>query len=197
MTSLDQSPPLAHPGPAPKKPRRVGRFLAVIAGLVAAYVLGLAMGTSTATVQAQPVAQPAPVVTTRTVTVPGPTVTVPGPTVTVPGPTVTVQASPPASSSSSGSSGSSSSSGSTGSSDSTSSSGTSFSAGTYEVGTEIQPGNYRTSGSDWCYWERLTSNDGEFESIIANGNEDGPSSVSVKSSDAYVSFSGTCTWTKR
>ena len=183
MTSrLDQPLPAAQPGPEPKKPRRAGRILAVVAGLFVAYFIGLAMGTSNSTVQAQPVAQPAPVVTTRTVTVPGPTVTVPGPTVTVPGPTVTVQASPSASSSSSAS---------------TPSAGTSFSSGTYEVGTEIQPGNYRTSGSSWCYWERLTSNDGEFDSIIANGNEDGPSSVSIKSSDAYVKFSGTCTWTKR
>jgi len=176
---LDQSPPLAQPAPEPKKPRKAGRVLAVVAGLFAAYFIGLAMGTSNSTVQAQPVAQPAPIVTTRTVTVPGPTVTVPGPTVTVPGPTVTVQASPPASSAT------------------TPAAGTSFSSGTYEVGTEIQPGNYRTSGSDWCYWERLTSNDGEFDSIIANGNEDGPSSVSIKSSDAYVKFSGNCTWTKR
>ncbi|GAA4909843.1 hypothetical protein EV188_101128 [Actinomycetospora succinea] len=183
MTSrLDQSSPLAQPAPEPKKPRRAGRVLAVVAGLFLAYFLGFGMGHSNSTVQAQPVAQPAPVVTTRTVTVPGPTVTVPGPTVTVPGPTVTVQAAPPASSAPSAS---------------TPSAGSSFSSGTYEVGTEIQPGTYRTSGSDWCYWERLRSNDGEFDSILANGNADGPSSVSVKSSDKYIRFSGTCSWAKR
>jgi hypothetical protein len=176
---FDQSPPLAQPAPEPKKPRRVGRLLAVVAGLFVAYFIGLGMGTSNSTVQAQPVAQPAPVITTRTVTVPGPTVTVPGPTVTVPGPTVTVQASPPASSAS------------------TPAAGTSFSAGTYEVGTDIQPGTYRTSGSGFCYWSRLSSVDGELGSINANGFAEGPGSMSVKSSDEYIAFSGDCTWTKR
>ena len=47
------------------------------------------------------------------------------------------------------------------------------------------PAHYRTSGSGCCYWARLSSNDGEFDSIIANGFDDGPSSMSIKSSDEY------------
>jgi hypothetical protein len=72
-----------------------------------------------------------------------------------------------------------------------------FSAGTYEVGTEIQPGTYKTTGSSWCYWERDKDASGEFSSIISNGNSNGPGIVTVKSSDGYVEFSGTCTWTKK
>lgn len=177
-TPLDQSPPLAQP-PAQRPKRRFGRVFAVVAVGAVAFLAGVGVGGANATVQAQPVAQPAPVVTTRTVTVPGPTVTVPGPTVTVPGPTVTVQASPPASSAS------------------TPTAGTSFSAGTYEVGTDIQPGTYRTSGSGFCYWSRLSANDGELDSINANGFAEGPGSMSVKSSDEWIEFSGDCTWTKR
>lgn len=185
-TGTDQPPPFTQPSLESRKRPRVGLLLAVVCGLAIAYFVGLGVGRSNASVQAQPVAQPGPVVTTRTVTVPGPTVTVPGPTVTVPGPTVTVPGptvtvGAPVS----------------GSSPTASSTGSTFSTGTYEVGTEIQPGTYRTSGSDWCYWERLSSNDGEFDSIITNGNANGPSSLSVKASDAFVRFSGTCSWTRR
>lgn len=72
-----------------------------------------------------------------------------------------------------------------------------FSEGTYEVGTEIKPGAYKTTGSSYCYWERDKDASGEFSSIISNGNSNGPGIVAVKSSDAYVKFSGTCTWTKK
>lgn len=72
-----------------------------------------------------------------------------------------------------------------------------YGAGTYAVGTEIQPGTYRTTGATWCYWARLKSADGELSSIIANDNVDGSSTMVVKSSDAYVEFSGSCTWTKK
>ncbi|MHC1559559.1 flagellar basal body-associated FliL family protein [Actinomycetospora sp. C-140] len=173
----DHSAPPTQPTPGPKKQPRIGLFLLALCGLAIAYFAGLGVGGANATVQ--PVAQPAPSVTTRTVTVPGPTVTVPGPTVTVPGPTVTVQASQPASASTAPAAGS------------------SFSSGTYEVGTEIEPGTYRTSGSDFCYWSRLNSNDGELGSINANGFADGPSSMSVKAGDKYIEFSGTCSWTRR
>jgi hypothetical protein len=72
-----------------------------------------------------------------------------------------------------------------------------FTAGTYEVGTEIQPGTYRTTGSDWCYYERDKDLDGDLNSIIANDNVQGQGVMQVKSSDKYIKFSGTCTWTKK
>ncbi|WP_018331135.1 DUF4190 domain-containing protein [Actinomycetospora chiangmaiensis] len=70
-------------------------------------------------------------------------------------------------------------------------------AGTYAVGSEIQAGTYSTTGSQWCYWARLSSADGELSSINANDNVQGSSTMVVKSSDQYIEFSGTCTWTKK
>jgi hypothetical protein len=72
-----------------------------------------------------------------------------------------------------------------------------FSAGTYEVGTEIQPGTYKTTGSSWCYYERDKNLDGDLGSIIANDNVSGQGVMKVASSDKYIKFDGTCSWTKK
>lgn len=72
--------------------------------------------------------------------------------------------------------------------------------GVYQVGTDLPPGRYRTSGPDaddimpMCYWARLSADDGEFDSIIANGNPAGRASLTVKRSDRFVEFTGSCTW---
>jgi len=64
------------------------------------------------------------------------------------------------------------------------------------VGTDIQPGLYRTEAGadilDSCYWARLSSLSGDFDSIITNGNATGTTTVEVKASD--VAFETTCTW---
>jgi hypothetical protein len=73
-----------------------------------------------------------------------------------------------------------------------------FSGGTYVVGQDIPPGTYRTQGEgSFCGWSRNSDTTGEFDSIIANGIVQGPTTVTVKSSDGAVEFSGGCTWTKR
>lgn len=72
-----------------------------------------------------------------------------------------------------------------------------YGSGTYAVGSEIQPGTYRTSGANYCYWARLTSADGELSSITANDDVSGSSTMVVKSSDKDIEYSGTCTWTKK
>ena len=76
---------------------------------------------------------------------------------------------------------------------------TSFSAGTYEVGTDIQPGKYKTpgpeGGSGICYWARLKDTSGGPSAIIANGVPQGPSTVTIARTDAAFETSG-CTWTK-
>ena len=70
-------------------------------------------------------------------------------------------------------------------------------AGLYEVGSEIQPGTYRTSGGDGCYWARLRNFDGDLDSVITNGLiRTGPARVTVKRTDVGVEFSGPCAWTK-
>ncbi|HEY2222487.1 hypothetical protein [Actinomycetospora sp.] len=177
MTTLAQ-PPTSVPAPAPKRRPRVGRTLAVVSGLALAYFVGVGVGHSGQTVEARPAAQPAPVVITRDVPVPGPTVTVPGPTVTVPGPTVTVEAPAPATAPEPAV-------------------GATFSAGTYEVGTEIKPGTYKTTGSSFCYFERLKDLNGDLDSIVTNEIVNGQGSMKVASSDKYVKFDGSCTWTKQ
>lgn len=71
--------------------------------------------------------------------------------------------------------------------------------GQYEVGSEIQVGDYRTTvpaDSFGCYWARVHDFDGELQSIIANGNLQAGARgrITVKKTDAGVEFTGGCTW---
>jgi hypothetical protein len=78
---------------------------------------------------------------------------------------------------------------------------TTASDGVYEVGVDLAPGRYKTAGPDAsdfmpnCYYARLKDDSGDFKSIIANDNLQGPGSVTVKAGE-FVKFSGDCTWTK-
>lgn len=78
---------------------------------------------------------------------------------------------------------------------------TTVSDGTHQVGVDIAPGRYKTTGPDQssiipnCYWQRAENDSGEFSAIIANENLQGPGSVSVNAGE-FVTFSGGCTWTK-
>jgi hypothetical protein len=60
-------------------------------------------------------------------------------------------------------------------------------AGTHIVGEDIQPGIYQGRAGegilDSCYWERLNSLAGDFESIIANDNGVGLFYLEVKETD--------------
>ncbi|NJP96648.1 hypothetical protein HCN51_45700 [Nonomuraea sp. FMUSA5-5] len=71
-----------------------------------------------------------------------------------------------------------------------------YASGMYKVGSEIEPGTYRTAGGDSCYYSRLKDATGEIGSIIANDVLRGQGFVTLMESDAYIKFSGTCTWTK-
>lgn len=72
-----------------------------------------------------------------------------------------------------------------------------FSDGTYQVGTDIQPGTYRTrEGSTGCYYERLSGFSGEMNDIIANNNTDAPAVVTIEPTDAGFTSSSCGTWTK-
>lgn len=59
-----------------------------------------------------------------------------------------------------------------------------FDDGTYQVGTDIEPGTYTTTGGDGCYWARLSDFSGETDAIIANDNAEGPAVVTIAPSDA-------------
>lgn len=67
-----------------------------------------------------------------------------------------------------------------------------FTDGDYLVGIEISAGRFQASDPD-CYWERVSSFDGDFSSIITNGLS---TIVDVSSSDYGLSTSGCGTWTK-
>lgn len=66
--------------------------------------------------------------------------------------------------------------------------------GTYRVGVDIHPGTYWTSATDGCYWERVSSFDGSFNSVIANDYASGPQIVTVKASDVGFKSSRCGTW---
>jgi hypothetical protein len=74
--------------------------------------------------------------------------------------------------------------------------------GTYVVGTDIKPGLYKTSGpADTgalanCYWERDRDLSGGMDSIIANDNASGPTTVQISASDKAFKTSGCAPWVK-
>ena len=75
-------------------------------------------------------------------------------------------------------------------------SGEAFRAGTWEVGTEIPPGTYRSSGdTEDCYWARLTRNgdiiDNDFVSTAVDGIV-----VTVRSGEVFESERGCEYWVR-
>jgi hypothetical protein len=73
---------------------------------------------------------------------------------------------------------------------------TSFGAGAYIVGTDMVPGTYRNSGGNNCYYERLRDFTGSMNSIIANGNTNNPTIVTITPTDAGFQSQSCGTWTK-
>ncbi|MEU0335813.1 hypothetical protein [Streptomyces sp. NPDC006193] len=60
--------------------------------------------------------------------------------------------------------------------------------GEYLVGEDIKAGTYKTAGPDGgfgCYWERAKDASGEFGSIIANNNLDGPGRVTLNDGEYF------------
>ncbi|MBL1082119.1 hypothetical protein JK359_09005 [Streptomyces actinomycinicus] len=68
--------------------------------------------------------------------------------------------------------------------------------GEYQVGSDVKPGTYRTSGNtdDMCYWERAKDASGEMDSLLANDNVTGTSYVTVKPTDKVFKSSGCKDW---
>ncbi|MEV6649350.1 hypothetical protein [Streptomyces sp. NPDC051219] len=68
--------------------------------------------------------------------------------------------------------------------------------GDAEVGTDLKPGTYKSSGNDdgMCYWERAKDSKGELDSIIANDNVTGTAYVTVKSTDKIFKSTGCKDW---
>jgi hypothetical protein len=76
--------------------------------------------------------------------------------------------------------------------------GATFGDGTWVVGSDIQPGVYKTQGPGAgglpCYWARLSSLN--TQDIIDNGLPNGPTTIEVHSGDKALELSGGCTWHK-
>ncbi|MCX5333531.1 MULTISPECIES: hypothetical protein [unclassified Streptomyces] len=68
--------------------------------------------------------------------------------------------------------------------------------GDFQVGSDIKPGTYRTTGNDdgMCYWERAKDSSGEMDSLLANDNVTGTSYVTVKASDKLFKSSDCNDW---
>jgi hypothetical protein len=73
---------------------------------------------------------------------------------------------------------------------------TSFGAGAYIVGTDMVPGTYRSSGGNNCYYEMLRDFTGSMNSIIANGNTNNQTIVTITPTDAGLQSQSCGTWTK-
>ncbi|SHL98650.1 hypothetical protein [Actinacidiphila paucisporea] len=68
--------------------------------------------------------------------------------------------------------------------------------GTFQVGTDIQPGTYRTSGNDdgMCYWERAKDAKNDTDSILANDTVAGSSYVTIKPTDKVFTSTDCKDW---
>ncbi|WP_154814591.1 hypothetical protein [Actinophytocola xinjiangensis] len=77
---------------------------------------------------------------------------------------------------------------------------TTITSGMYEVGVDVQAGQYKTPGPPEddiigaCYWARHKDDSGAMESILANGNLEGPGSVTINAGE-FFEATGECTWT--
>jgi hypothetical protein len=70
--------------------------------------------------------------------------------------------------------------------------------GTHVVGAHIAAGTYFTNAQSSCYWERVSSLDGGFASLIANDfiSAAGPQYVTIQPSDSGFTSNANCgTWT--
>ncbi|WKU45213.1 hypothetical protein Q3V23_14675 [Streptomyces sp. VNUA116] len=67
--------------------------------------------------------------------------------------------------------------------------------GTYQVGSDIEPGTYRSLGNKLgCYWERAKDSSGDPDAILANDNVIGASYVTVKTEDKIFKTQGCKSW---
>lgn len=71
-----------------------------------------------------------------------------------------------------------------------------FDDGMYIVGTDIEPGTYRNTGQQGCYWARLSNFNGGLDGIIANDNTDTATIVTIQASDKGFDSNGCGSWTK-
>ncbi|MDQ3146654.1 MAG: hypothetical protein M3R01_06915 [Actinomycetota bacterium] len=71
-----------------------------------------------------------------------------------------------------------------------------FGEGTFAVGSQFEPGSYRSSGAGSCYWERLSGLGGEFEQVITSAGAEGSTTVDIPAGDVGFSSFGCGTWAR-
>jgi hypothetical protein len=72
-----------------------------------------------------------------------------------------------------------------------------FGNGTHQVGSDIQPGTYRTrSGADGCYFARLKGFGGGLDDLIANENTNDPAVVTIAATDKGFQSTRCARWTQ-
>jgi hypothetical protein len=71
----------------------------------------------------------------------------------------------------------------------------SFTDGDLIVGTDIQPGTYRSTGQSGCYWARLQSFGHTTDDVLANDNTDNPAVVTIAPTDKGFEATRCGTWT--
>jgi hypothetical protein len=71
---------------------------------------------------------------------------------------------------------------------------------TLVVGTDIQPGTYRTtgptSGFSMCFWARMRSTAAGLDDVITSGMPTGPATVTIEPTDKAFSTGGCAEWTR-
>ncbi|MEQ8717705.1 MAG: hypothetical protein RIE08_08850 [Acidimicrobiales bacterium] len=67
-------------------------------------------------------------------------------------------------------------------------------SGTFSVGVDVTPGTYFATGTDGCYWARLSGFSGDFDDIIANDFGSGQRVVAIAGGDVGFETSRCGTW---
>ncbi|XKH58615.1 hypothetical protein LG293_16315 (plasmid) [Citricoccus nitrophenolicus] len=71
--------------------------------------------------------------------------------------------------------------------------------GTFVVGDDMKAGTYKSDAApnsfmENCYWARLSGTSGDFGEIITNNNSQGPTTVTIRSTDVAFETSGCTAW---
>lgn len=74
---------------------------------------------------------------------------------------------------------------------------TTFENGIFIVGTDIEPGTYKSTAASGCYYSRLSGFSGDMSEIIANNNTDTATVVTIAKTDKGFKSSRCGTWTKQ
>ncbi|MGY1631847.1 hypothetical protein ACI784_09100 [Geodermatophilus sp. SYSU D01186] len=70
-----------------------------------------------------------------------------------------------------------------------------FGDGTYLVGSDVQPGLYRSAGGSFCMWKRLSAVSGDSDAVLAWEWSDGQAYAEVLATDVAFSTDGCGRWT--